>query len=136
MIELYLLDESNIPYRVEFPEWKEWYDSSGGCKRLAVRMLDLPITGKQLHVSTAFIGMWLPDEEDQFPLLFETTIVIGKYVCIVGKYPTWIESMVSHKRIVGRVSQHLQEIDGMNGSLTTKGDSFRQLCKPLTRKIE
>lgn len=136
MIELYLLDESNIPYRVDFPEWKEWHDSSDGCKRLAVRVLDMPETGERLLISTAFIGMWLPDEKDQFPLVFETTIAIGKYVSVVGKYPTWIESMVSHKRIVGRISEHLEEIDSMRGSLNTKGDTFKELCKTLTRKIE
>ncbi len=98
MIRLYkLCGETPVPCK-DSKEWATWFETSG--KERTVAKTTLIENGKEIEISTVFLGINHRFSNEGSPLLFETMVFRREKGEDVKRYCTWLEAQDGHKLAV------------------------------------
>lgn len=99
MVDKYILD-GRIPVPcTDLLKWGRWMENRQAC-RVAENLVEQPVGGPPVRVSTVFLGLDHNFGFDGGPVLFKTMIFGGTHDMYQARYQTWEQAEAGHERAV------------------------------------
>lgn len=102
----YILEEQNPVPCADILRWAEWMESDGVQQRIVAKtvLAERDKNGKEVEVSTVFLGIDHSSSFEDSKQLFETMVCGGMKDGFVQRYATWEEAEAGHQQIVSTMS--------------------------------